>query len=70
VAAALLGLGVILAIVLLPSRHRLAAPAPAAPTPRPAPQAIPVALCGCSPVIHAVSGAVVAAGHGSQSISS
>ena len=69
VSAALLGLGVILAIVLLPSRHRLeelrnppatatatATPAAtAAPAPVPAPpaerHAIPVALCGCSPVI-------------------
>ncbi len=75
VSAALLGLGVILAIVLLPSRHRLeelrnppatatatatpaataTAAAAAAPAPVPAPpaerHAIPVALCGCSPVI-------------------
>ncbi len=67
VSAALLGLGVILAVVLLPSRHRLAelrnqpaaapaaAPAATAPAPVPAPlperHAIPVALCGCSPVI-------------------
>jgi len=49
----------ILAVVLLPSRRRLAelrtgaaepTPAPA-PQPEPAPQAIPVALSGCSPVI-------------------
>jgi EmrB/QacA subfamily drug resistance transporter len=79
VSAALLGLGVILAIVLLPSRHRLeelrnasAAPAPAAgvpapaagvPSPVPAPpperHAIPVALCGCSPVIVHVSASTV-----------
>jgi len=61
VAAAILGLGVILAVVLLPSRRRLAelstgaaepTPAPAPqPEPQPAPQAIPVALSGCSPVI-------------------
>ena len=70
VSAALLGLGFILAIVLLPSRHRLreltqaAAPAPAtAPVPaaqpaathpaavRPRFDAIPVALCSCSPVV-------------------
>ena len=66
VSAALLGLGFILAIVLLPSRHRLAelrnaaataaapaaaAPAPAAPAPQPAFEAIPVALCSCSPVV-------------------
>jgi EmrB/QacA subfamily drug resistance transporter len=78
VAAALLGLGVILAIVLLPSRHRVAelrtaaapaAAAPAAPPPQPAPQAIPVALCSCSPVIRPGSRDVVAAGHGSQTIS-
>src|SRR6266516_2525640 len=65
IAAAILGLGVILAIVLLPSRRRLAelrtgaaepTPAPA-PQPEPAPQAIPVALSGCSPVINPVSGA-------------
>jgi EmrB/QacA subfamily drug resistance transporter len=61
IAAAILGLGVILSIVLLPSRRRLAelrtgaaepTPAPAPqPEPQPAPQAIPVALTGCSPVI-------------------
>jgi EmrB/QacA subfamily drug resistance transporter len=65
IAAAILGLGVIVAIALLPSRRRLAAPGTAAaeptpapernaprpePQPEPAPQAIPVALCGCSPV--------------------
>jgi predicted MFS family arabinose efflux permease len=82
VAAALLGLGVILAVVMLPSRRRLAelttaaaapapaAPAPAAPAPQPAPQAIPVALCSCSPVINPVSTVAVAAGRGSQPISS
>jgi predicted MFS family arabinose efflux permease len=72
VATAILGLGVILAVVLLPSRRRLAelttgaaipAPAPAPqPAPQAAPQAIPVALSGCSPVINPVSGAAVAAG--------
>jgi hypothetical protein len=67
VAAAILGLGVILAIVLLPSRRRLAerGTAAAEPTPAPAPQpepeAIPVALCGCSPVINPVSGAAARA---------
>jgi hypothetical protein len=57
IATAILGLGVILAIVLLPSRRRLAElrtgaaePTPA-PAPQPEPQAIPVALCGSSPVI-------------------
>ena len=62
--AALLGLGVILAVVLLPSRRRLTelrnAAAPAAATQAPAPQperhAIPVALVGCSPVMVPVSG--------------
>ena len=74
VSAALLGLGFILAIVLLPSKRRLtelrnaaatsapaaAAPAPvpspAAPAPQPAFEAIPVALCGCSPLVTAVPG--------------
>jgi hypothetical protein len=66
VSAVLLGLGFILAIVLLPSKARLAelrsgttppaaAPAPApvraAPAPQPAFEAIPVALCSCSPVV-------------------
>jgi MFS family permease len=81
VAAALLGLGFIPAILLLPSKHRLdelrraeaapvaaAAPAPAQPAaPQPAAvhpaaaypgalravafEAIPVALCSCSPVV-------------------
>jgi EmrB/QacA subfamily drug resistance transporter len=72
VSAALLGVGFILAIVLLPSKHRLAelrnaaaappAAAPAAssaarapaPAPHPAFEAIPVALCSCSPVVSAV----------------
>jgi EmrB/QacA subfamily drug resistance transporter len=71
VAAALLGLGVILAVVLLPTRHRLAelrtaAAVPSqAPAPQPAPQAIPAALCSCSPVINPVPGVAVAAGRGS-----
>ena len=73
VSAALLGLGFILAIVLLPSKHRLAelrnaaatvaapppaapAPAPAAPALQPAFEAIPVALCSCSPVVTPVAG--------------
>jgi hypothetical protein len=70
VSAALLGLGCILSVVLLPSRHRLAelreaasaaevSPAAAAPATvpaQPAPsrrgfEAIPVALCSCSPVV-------------------
>jgi predicted MFS family arabinose efflux permease len=61
VAAAILGVGVIFAIVLLPRRRRLAEPGTGAveptpalvaqPGPQPEPQAIPVALCGCSPVI-------------------
>jgi len=76
VSAALLGLGFILAIVLLPSKRRLTelrnaaatpapadaapaavgaapapAPPPAAPAPQPAFEAIPVALCSCSPVV-------------------
>jgi len=72
VSAALLGLGFILAIVLLPSKHRLAelrnaaaaaaaaapapAPARAAAAPQPAFEAIPVALCSCSPVVTPVAG--------------
>jgi hypothetical protein len=60
VSAALLGLGVILAVVLLPSRRRLAelrnaAAAPAA-TPQQDRHALPVALVSCSPVIVPVSG--------------
>jgi EmrB/QacA subfamily drug resistance transporter len=78
ISAALLGGGFVLAIVLLPSKHRLdelraaaarapAVPAAAAPAPVPAPapaapahpavapqpglEAIPVALCSCSPVM-------------------
>jgi hypothetical protein len=77
VSAGLLGLGFILAIVLLPSKRRLAelrnaaataqqaaaepapaapapVPSPAAPAPQPAFEAIPVALCSCSPVVRAV----------------
>jgi MFS family permease len=92
IAAGLLGLGFILAIVLLPSKGRLtqlrnveaqaaaaaAAPAPSAvaaapaaaagpaPSPAASPQAlasgfeaIPVALCSCSPVVTAVPGSAV-----------
>ena len=80
IAAAILGMGVILAIVLLPSRRRLgelrtgaAEPTPAPepqPEPQPPPQAIPGALCGCSPVIHPVSGAAVAAGRRSHPVRS
>jgi EmrB/QacA subfamily drug resistance transporter len=78
ISAGLLGLGFILAILLLPSKRRLAAlrtaptpqaattapapaPGPARPAPVPAPaeaqaaepgfEAIPVALCSCSPVV-------------------
>src|SRR6266702_4185174 len=76
VAAAILGLGVILAIVLLPSRRQFAElstaaaePTPA-PAPQPEPQAIPVALTGCSPVINPVSGAAVPAGRGSHLVRS
>jgi len=77
ISAGLLGLGCVLAIVLLPSKHRLdelrsaaaktvprLAPRPArpAPVPTPAPaqaaepgfEAIPVALCSCSPVVSRV----------------
>jgi len=72
VSAALLGLGFILAIVLLPSKRRLTqlrnaalapaaatavpVPSPAAPAPQPAFEAIPVALCSCSPVVSPVPG--------------
>jgi hypothetical protein len=71
VSAALLGLGCILTIVLLPSKRRLTelrnaatpapaaaapAPSPAAPAPHPAFEAIPVALCSCSPIVTAVPG--------------
>jgi EmrB/QacA subfamily drug resistance transporter len=75
IAAAILGLGVILSIVLLPSGRQLAElrtgaePTPA-PAPQPAPQAIPGALCGCSPVINPVSDAAVAADRGSQPVRS
>ncbi len=74
VSGALLGLGFILAIVLLPSKRRLTqlrtvapalapaaaaaapAPSPDAPAPQPAFEAIPVALCSCSPVVNPVLG--------------
>jgi EmrB/QacA subfamily drug resistance transporter len=75
VSAALLGLGFILAILLLPSKRRLAelrsaaaptpasgpvpaapAPGPAATAPQPAFEAIPVALCSCSPVTTPIRG--------------
>jgi EmrB/QacA subfamily drug resistance transporter len=74
VSAVLLGLGFILAILLLPSKQRLAelrsaaAPVPApgpkpagpvsapAPAPQPAFEAIPVALCSCSPVTTPIRG--------------
>ena len=77
VSAALLGLGCILAIALLPSKRRLAevrnaatsaaagaapaaVPSPAAaPAPQPAFEAIPVALCSCSPVVTAGHALVV-----------
>jgi MFS family permease len=69
IAAAILGLGVIVAIVLLPSRRRLAelgtaAERTSAPEPQPAPQAIPGALCSCSPVISPVPSAAAGAGSG------
>jgi EmrB/QacA subfamily drug resistance transporter len=79
VSAVLFGVGFILAIVLLPSKHRLAelrnaaaalpaaaspgavpaaapsaaAPSPVVPAPAPQPafEAIPVALCSCSPIV-------------------
>jgi EmrB/QacA subfamily drug resistance transporter len=86
ISAAILGLGVILAIVMLPSRHRLAEPRPAAepttaaaeatPAPEPqrqpqlAPQAIPGTLCSCSPVIHRGAGAAAAADRGSHVVRS
>jgi EmrB/QacA subfamily drug resistance transporter len=75
ISAALLGLGFILAIVLLPSKRRLAelrtaattvaartapglatGPARPAPAPQPGFEAIPVALCSCSPVVTRVPG--------------
>jgi hypothetical protein len=81
VSAGLLVIGCILAIVLLPSRRRLAdigeagAATPAAPGPPPelAPpatasvqqqvsEAIPVALCSCSPLVHPVAGSSREAG--------
>ncbi|HEY2060821.1 MAG TPA: MFS transporter [Amycolatopsis sp.] len=49
VSAGLLGLGFVLALALLPSRRRTEPETVDAPTP--APEAIPVALCSCSPVI-------------------
>jgi hypothetical protein len=74
VSAALLGLGFILAVLLLPSKRKLAelrneaaareaasarpapaAPAPAAPSAQPLQEtsdAIPAALCSCSPVVN------------------
>ena len=79
-AAAILGVGVIVAIVLLPGQRQFAelSTAPAEPTPAPepqpepqqAPRAIPGALCGCSPVINPVSGAEVAADRGSRLVRS
>jgi MFS family permease len=80
VSAAILGLGVIVAIVLLPSRRRFAelrtaapepSPAPKPPPePRPAPQAIPVALCSCSPVINPASGPAASSDRGSRLVES
>jgi EmrB/QacA subfamily drug resistance transporter len=76
ISAAILGAGVILAIVLLPSRRRLAelstTAAEATPAPEPQPDvesarhAIPVALCSCSPVLKPGSDATIAAGRGSH----
>jgi EmrB/QacA subfamily drug resistance transporter len=72
VSAAFFGLGCIVAIILLPGRRRAAAirtaaapaAAPAIPVasrgaqaPRPAFEAIPVALCSCSPVVTAAHAA-------------
>jgi predicted MFS family arabinose efflux permease len=51
VSAGLLALGFILAIVLLPSRRQLADLDTAPPAASVSPEAIPVALCSCSPVI-------------------
>jgi EmrB/QacA subfamily drug resistance transporter len=91
VSAGLLGFGFILAIVLVPSRRRLAdlkdagASTPAAPGPPPtlappaaaaAPaqqhtcEAIPVALCSCSPVYHPGCGIVRQPGHHPPGVSS
>ncbi len=76
IAAAILALGVIVAIVLLPSRRPLAelsagaAEATAAPEQQPAPQAIPGALCSCSPLIDPMSGGAVAASQGSHPVRS
>jgi hypothetical protein len=76
VSAGLLGVGFILAIVLVPSRGRLAdlrdagettsaPPGPPAaevvvPTPLQTSKAIPVALCSCSPLISPVTGSSAA----------
>ena len=99
ISAVLLGIGCLLALALLPSRHRLGelrkaaearaaearaaeapaaeAPAPAVPSPAPVPaqrasgklapesagfEAIPVALCSCSPVVNAPREAAAAPG--------
>jgi len=91
VAAVILGVGVIIAAVLLPSRRRFAelsaaaeaaaaaeatAAAPAIPAgearPKPqlAPEAIPGALCSCSPVLSPDSGAGPADGRGSRLVRS
>jgi EmrB/QacA subfamily drug resistance transporter len=68
VSAAVLGLGFVLTIILLPGKRRVAeirtaaataavapalVPSRAAPAPQPAFEAIPVALCSCSPVVTA-----------------
>jgi EmrB/QacA subfamily drug resistance transporter len=69
VSAGLLGLGFVLAIVLLPSRRYFAElgdagapPAPAARAERQESEAIPVALCSCSPVITTVEGSSAGTG--------
>ncbi|MGX7678616.1 MFS transporter [Jatrophihabitans sp. DSM 45814] len=75
VAAVVLGLGVILAVVMVPSRRRLAelrtadhtSPATAPP---PAAEAIPVAVCGCSPVVNPDPGVAVSVGRVSAPTSS
>jgi EmrB/QacA subfamily drug resistance transporter len=76
IAAGILGVGVVVAIVLLPSRRQFAglttaAAEPAlAPEPQPTPQAIPGTLCGCSPVINQAGGAGETSDRGSQLVKS
>jgi EmrB/QacA subfamily drug resistance transporter len=79
VSAALFGLGFIFAVILLPSRRRVAeirtaavpataatpasVPSREAPALQPAFEAIPVALCSCSPVVTAAHAAPATADH-------